>query len=80
MNTGFTINVLRCHECRILLHPQAPIYRRRIRTAVEVGTRTGRVDRYEVVDLCAQCDAHFAQQEIEEHAIPGKIAYTINCL
>lgn len=61
-----SIEVLRCHECRVLLPPHEPLYRRQLKTAVEVGTHTGRIDRYEVVDLCANCEAYFARKEEEE--------------
>ncbi len=62
----FTVEALRCHQCQRPLHPQEPFYRRQLKTAVEIGARSGEVSRYELVNLCAQCEQFFVEIENEE--------------
>jgi hypothetical protein len=61
-----TVEALRCHQCKRPLHPQELFYQRQMKTAVEVGSETGTVVRYERVVLCAQCEQLEVEHEQDE--------------
>jgi hypothetical protein len=67
------VNLVQCWQCKQYIPPGDEIRVRTMRTAVEVGSglNSGRLDRYESVSLCLQCDQAAAladEKEGERHA------------
>jgi hypothetical protein len=62
----YSIQALRCWQCQRVLAPDEECRRRQMVTAVDHGLRLGRVNRYEVVNLCVACDDAWGVVAAEE--------------
>ena len=49
-----TVEALRCHRCRQLMHPSEPFFQHQMMTAVSVG-RHDTTRTYALVDVCQRC-------------------------
>ena len=61
-----TVEALRCHQCRQVMHPSAQFFRDQVMTSVSVGRYTDTTNTYELVDVCSECHATLVRLEKEE--------------
>ena len=58
-----SIEALRCYQCRQVMDPRVPSYRRQMKTAVSVNQRSGTTNTYELVDVCQACNEALTKLE-----------------
>jgi hypothetical protein len=61
-----TVEALRCHQCRQVMHPSEQFFRDQVMTSVSVSRYADTTNTYALVDVCPGCHADLVRLEKEE--------------